>query len=38
MIYAVAIVAMLADWIVGIFRWLTAEYGGDAASHGRPYR
>jgi hypothetical protein len=35
---ALAIAALLADWIMGLFRWLTAEHSGDAASHPRAYR
>lgn len=38
MTIALAIVAVLADWFIGLFRWLTAEYSGDAASHAVAYR
>lgn len=38
MTIALAIAAILADWIVGVLRWLGGEYGGDAASHARAYR
>lgn len=38
MTIAIAMVAVLANWFVGLFRWLTAEYSGDAASHPRSYR
>jgi hypothetical protein len=38
MTIAIAIVAVLVNWIVGLCRWLTAEHSGDAASHPRAYR
>jgi len=38
MTIALALAAILADWIVGLYRWLVAEYSGDAASHARSYR
>lgn len=38
MTIAIAMVAVLANRFVGLFRWLTAEYSGDAASHAVAYR